>query len=287
MAAGGVRDILITTEVVGPQKVARLVGLARHCPGVKVVVDNGANVTALAAGAADAGIVLDVLIEVNVGQNRCGVEPEAAPALAKTIGSTRSLRLCGVQGYEGHLQMVEDVGERDRRCREAVQILVDTAERLRREDTPVEIVTTAGTGTFQTAASIPGVTEVQPGSFLFMDSRYGACGLPFGTALSVLVTVISVSSRNWAVVDAGNKALSTDQGMPEIAGTPNLSLTKLSDEHGTIKPSEGPVGLRVGQKISVIPSHCDTTVNLYDWLYGIRGGRVEGVWRITGRGRVQ
>lgn len=288
MAAGGVRDILITGAVVGQPKVGRLISLARHFPEIKVVVDSVSNVTELLTAASSRGVVLNVLLEVNIGQDRCGVESgEAAREIAQLISESPGLRFRGAQGYEGHLQHIRDLREREEQCRTAMEALMVAVKQIEAANIPVDIVTTAGTGTFQIAARFPGITEVQPGSFIFMDTDYRDCGVPFGNALGVLATVISKPSRNRAVVDAGMKALSTDAGMAEAKTVSDLIHLSGGDEHGILKSPEGDIPLEVGQKIEFIPSHCDTTVNLYDWLYGIRGGLVETVWQVSGGRKTQ
>lgn len=290
MAQAGIEDLLITSEIVGPPKVARLVNLLRQHPRIKAVVDSQAGAQALDAALEEAGLHLDVLIELNVGQNRCGVAPgEDALALAQQIASMKYLHLIGVQGYEGHLQHVHDLQERTRRCREAMSLLTTTAAQLRTAGFPVEIVTTGGTGTAEICAQCEGVTEVQPGSFLFMDTDYrNALGPVYANALTILSTVISLPAPNRAIVDAGLKSLSIDSGMPEPQGLPGVWYQPLGDEHGVLTwDGQINIPLAIGDRIAFYPSHIDTTINLHDTYYVYRNGLLEAILPVSARGKVQ
>jgi D-serine deaminase-like pyridoxal phosphate-dependent protein len=217
---------------------------------------------------------------------------EEALMLAQHIGKMSNLQLVGVQGYEGHLQHLHDPEERAQRCRQAMQQLTDTAEQLRAAGFPIEIVTTGGTGTAEICADYDGVTEVQPGSFVFMDTDYrNAIGPVYSNALTILSTVISRPTPTRAVVDAGLKSLSIDSGMPEPKGLPGIEYRPGGDEHGILTWGEGTepaiVRLEVGDRIEFIPSHIDTTINLHDYYYAYRNGRLEAIWPVEARGKVQ
>lgn len=293
LAHAGIEDLLITSEIVGTPKLARLVALLREYPNVKVVVDSLIGAQVLNQAMCDAELHVNVLLDVNVGQNRCGVTPgEEAITLARSIGKMKNIHLIGVQGYEGHLQHISDASERERRCRLSMQLLTTTATQLREMDFSIEIVTTGGTGTAEICASCEGVTEVQPGSFIFMDTDYrNALGPVYTNALTVLSTVLSRPTSERAVVDAGLKSLSIDSGMPEPQGLHGVTYRPGGDEHGiltwhesTSVPSER---LDVGERIAFIPSHIDTTINLHDTYYAFRAGRLEAIWVVATRGRVQ
>lgn len=292
MAAAGIEDLLITSEIVGKPKVARLVALVREHPQIKAVVDSATGAQALDEAMREAGLTLNVLLDLNVGQNRTGVLPgEEALALARQLGTMHNLRLIGVQGYEGHLQHVHDAEERARLCRQSMQLLSATADQLRAAGFPVQIVTTGGTGTGEICASCKGVTEVQPGSFIFMDTDYrNALGPVYANALTILSTVISRAS-NRATTDAGLKSLSIDSGMPEPKGLPGVKYRPGGDEHGMLIWKEDallpPDALAVGTHVEFIPSHIDTTINLHDTYYAYRNGRVEAIWPVATRGKVQ
>ena len=293
MARAGIAELLITSEIVGTPKLERLVALVREYQGVKVVVDSPMGVQFLNKAMSDAGLHVNVLLDVNVGQNRCGVLPgEEAIALARLVGRMSNLYLIGVQGYEGHLQHVRDVGEREERCRASMRLLTTTAAQIRAMGCAIDIVTTGGTGTAEICASCEGVTEVQPGSFIFMDTDYrNALGSVYNNALTILSTVISRPTLERAVVDAGLKSLSIDSGMAEPQGLPGVTYRPGGDEHGILTwhenthiPSER---LNVGERIAFIPSHIDTTINLHDTYYACRNGRIEAIWPVATRGKVQ
>jgi D-serine deaminase-like pyridoxal phosphate-dependent protein len=292
MAQGGIEDLLITTEVVGRPKLARLVALLRHHPRIKVVVDSVAGARALNQAMEEAQLHVNALIDLNVGQNRCGVTPgEEALNLAHFTGELSHVHLVGIQGYEGHLQHIHDRGEREQRCLKAMQLLCATAAQLRAAGFPIEIVTSGGTGTAEICAGCEGVTEVQPGSFIFMDTDYrNAIGPVYANALTILATVLSRPAPTRAVIDAGLKSLSIDSGMPEVKGWAGIQYRPGGDEHGILSWSDGtaPGALpEVGERIECIPSHIDTTINLHDSYYAYRAGRLEAIWPVSARGKVQ
>ena len=193
-----------------------------------------------------------------------------------------------VQGYEGHLQHVRDPGERRRLCHQAMDRLAAAVGDLRAGGHAVDVVTTGGTGTAEFCAEHPVVTEVQPGSFAFMDADYLATGgLPYVSALTVLATVISRPAADRAVLDAGLKSLSDDSGPARLVGVPGWSYRHAGDEHGVLTvDAPDPTPLRVGDRVALLPSHIDTTVNLHDRMYARRGGAIEEVWPVAARGRV-
>ncbi len=284
MVQGGIDRVLVTSEVVGAPKVVRLVGLARHAE-VMVVVDDAANAEELSAAAEAAGLRLGVIVEVNVGQDRCGVAPGApAAALAERVARLPGLRFEGLQGYEGHLQHVYAAEERRARCLEAMSRLGDSREAVERAGLEVRVCTTAGTGTHEIAGTCDWVTEVQPGSYIWMDADYLRVeGTPYRSALAVLTGVVSRQRAGAAIVDAGTKSVSTDAGPAAVKGG-RLTYAPMGDEHGRLIGDDLPA---LGARVELIPSHCDTTVNLHDELHVVRDGRLEAVWRIVGRGKVQ
>jgi D-serine deaminase-like pyridoxal phosphate-dependent protein len=290
MAQEGIDDLLITTEIVGQPKLRRLAALVQQHPHIKVVVDSLVGAQTMNTVMGDAHVKIDVLLDLNVGQNRCGVTPgQEALTLAQQIGKQPNLRLVGVQGYEGHLQHIRNAEERAQRCQQAMQLLTETAAQLRAEGFPIEIVTTGGTGTAEICASSPGITEVQPGSFVFMDTDYrNALGPVYSNALTILSTVISRPAPTRAVIDAGLKSLSIESGMPEPRGLSGVAYRPGGDEHGILtwsNPSE--ISLEVGDRIEFIPSHIDTTINLHDYYYAYRNGTLEAIWPVAARGKVQ
>ena len=291
LVQGGVADVLVTNEIVGKQKLARLARLVREAK-VGVLADDAANVADLDAAARAEGVRLDVLVEVNVGADRCGIEPgEPALALARRIATCRSLGFAGLHAYHGSVQHVRDPGER----RAAI---VAAAEKARRTKTLIknagiacETITGAGTGTFMLESASRVYNEIQPGSYVFMDADYNRNvweeGWPrFEQSLFVLATVMSVPASNRAVLDAGLKASSVDSGMPLVYERPGVEYVKASDEHGILKIAAGAKAPKLGEKLLLVPGHCDPTVNLYDSFVCVRRGKVEALWPVSARGAV-
>ena len=289
MVAGGIPDVLISNQVVGARKIARLVALAQR-GRVSVLVDNAANVTALNDASAKNNVTLNVLVEINVGANRCGVAPgEPARILAGLVAASSHLHFRGIHAYQGAAQHVRSPGERRTLIARAVQMVSDTAALLRKDGIDCEIVTGAGTGTYLLEAASNVYNEIQPGSYIFMDADYarnlGEDGQPvhaFSHSLFVWTTVMSHATPGRAIVDAGLKALSVDSGMP-LVSEPGAEYLGASDEHGVLRVDDAS-RFPLGRKLRLIPGHCDPTVNLHDWIVGYRGESVEVVWPITARG---
>ncbi|MDZ4835750.1 MAG: DSD1 family PLP-dependent enzyme [Candidatus Melainabacteria bacterium] len=291
-AADGIDDILITTEIAGEVKIARLMKLLKTHPNIRVVVDNCNVVRQLniALGASLIPHKLNVLIDLNVGQNRTGVDTVAqALELARVISeASPSINLLGIQGYEGHLQHL-DPAAREAQCRESMKKLVSCADALRASGYEVSVVTTGGTGTSEICASFDGVTEVQPGSFIFMDIAYrNAIGADFRNALSVVATVVSKPNARKVVVDTGTKSLSVDMGHAASLQHPTWIYRPAGDEHGIIESESEDIDLEPGDRIHLTPSHIDTTVALHDDFCVVRGAEnLIGIWPIATRGKVQ
>ncbi|MBA3992651.1 MAG: alanine racemase [Cyanobacteria bacterium DS2.3.42] len=288
MAEAGIEDILITTEIIGRPKLERLTRLISKHPEVKVVVDSILGVEAMQEAASNANVKLNVLIELNVGQNRAGVEPgEPALKVANEITKQGNLNFLGVQGYEGHVQLLTDESERKRLCCEAMEKLMSTVALLRENGHSIPVITTGGTGTSEYCADA-GATELQPGSFIFMDGAYNrAIGNRYETALTLVSTIISKPAKNRCVIDAGFKSLSTDSGNAQLKAFPDISYRPAGDEHGILESSTESIALNIGDRVELIPSHIDTTVNLHDYYYCHRSGKIENVWRLEARGKVQ
>ncbi len=285
LAAAGITDILIANQIVGPQKIARLVGLAHHAD-VMVAVDDPVNVEQLSAAAVDAGVRLRVLVEVNIGMNRCGVEPgEPALELARKVAESKGLRFMGLQGYEGHLVMHPNLEERRQRTLAAMKSLVDTRRFIEGSGLEVAVVSGGGTGTHDITGTVDGVDEIQAGSYIFNDVRYRSVGARFDCALTVLATVISRPNPTLAITDAGHKVLTSEFGLPELVGIDGASLIGLSEEHGKVGFKTPNRELRPGDRVEFIPSHGCTTINLFDHYHAIRDDRLEAVWEIAGRGK--
>ncbi|CAH0014438.1 unnamed protein product [Clonostachys rhizophaga] len=290
IAAAGFDDLLITCEVVGSTKVKRLVELYRNHRNIRIVVDSEVGATAINDVLAASGIQEPImtLIDLDVGLHRTGVEPgEPALALAKHVGGLKHLRLIGVQGYEGHLQHLHDYGDRKKQCLESMRVLTGTADALQKAGFNIEVVTTGGTGTAEFCATVPGVTELQPGSFIFMDTDYrNSIGTFYSNSLTILATVLSSQGSRTVTIDSGLKSLTTDSGLAECKDS-RYRYGVLGDEHGSLTWEEGTPTLVVEDRIEIIPSHIDPTVNLHDCYYAYRGGVIEEIWPVDSRGKVQ
>jgi D-serine deaminase-like pyridoxal phosphate-dependent protein len=291
---GGVKDVLITAEVVGRIKIERLMALLALAPDVKAVVDNEQNVVDLSAAALASKRKLKVAIDCNVGQNRTGLgTPEEVVALAQVIARQKGLELVGLQGYGGNNQHVKGFDKRRAREIQSNERVVAARQALEKAGFAVQIVSVGGTGSYNIDADFPGVTEIQPGSYIFMDTNYNKIGgrdtaefSDFGNSLSVLTTVISRATAGRAIVDAGGKALSTDEAPPEPMELTGATYGVAGDEYGALRLQEDPSReLKVGDQVRILPGHCDTTVNLHNVYFAVRRGIVEHVWPIEGRGR--
>ena len=294
MAAAGVRGLLITTEIVSPGAIARLIALLRQAPDTMVVVDHAENLAALARAASSADVVVNVLVDVDVGGRRTGAGPGApALALARAVTAQRSLRLRGLQGYAGHCAHVIGWSVRREASHKAMEPLMETRRLLEGAGLPVEIVAGASTGTYDIDSELPGLTELQSGSYCVMDVDYRRIGgrageslTDFEMALTVVATVVSVPTTDRAMVDAGLKAFSTDKPFPpEAVERPGIAYDFAGDEHGRLTITDASRAPRLGERIEFFPPHCDPTFNLYDRVHALRRDRVEAIWPIAARGR--
>ncbi|MFQ5830160.1 MAG: DSD1 family PLP-dependent enzyme [Candidatus Methylomirabilia bacterium] len=296
MAAAGIRNLLITSEVVGPEKITRLLRVLDRAPETLVVVDHPDNVRELAEATGGAGRRLNVLVDVDVGARRTGVPPgEPALELGRAVAAQPSLRLRGLQGYAGQCAHIVGVAERRHASHRAMEPLLGTRDLFERNGLSVEIVSGGSSGTFDIDTELAGLSELQCGSYCVMDLDYRRIGGRHGEAydefelgLTVLATVISVPNPGMAIVDAGLKAFSTDRPLvPEAVEWPGIQYSWAGDEHGRLTIAERRLTPRLGERIEFFPPHCDPTINLYDRLYAVRGETVEAVWEISARGRSQ
>lgn len=294
-AREGISGLLITSPVVGRYKIQRAVALARRRPDTIFCVDNAQNVRDLDEAAGAARVRLNLALDLWVGR-RTGVEPgPAAVRLAELIASLKNVRLAGIQAYAGHASHTVGFENRRRVSREAMEPAVETRRLLESKGIACPLVTGGSTGTYNIDVEIPGITELQPGSFIFMDIDYNRIGGArgnfyddFANSLTVLTTVISKPSADVAIVDAGLKAFSTDKPfVPECRTRSGITYSWAGDEHGRLTLSGERRGLRVGDRLEFVVPHCDPTVNLYDRMYAVRGEAVEAVWRVSARGMSQ
>jgi D-serine deaminase-like pyridoxal phosphate-dependent protein len=284
MSYSGLDHILITSQIVGEDKIRRVAGLARHTD-VIAAIDSSENLQQLSKAADSSGVTLGVLLEVDVGMGRCGTRAIAdALRLAREAVKTKGVFFRGVMGYEGHAVFIEERAARSNTGEAANSLLVETARAIRDAGIQVEIVSAAGTGTFDIAGGFSGITELQAGSYVFMDLTYKKLDIPFDYALTVLAAVISRPTKDTVVLDCGMKSISVERELPRELEGQGLEILKLSEEHAKGHVSESDRNYQPGKKVHLIPSHCCTTVNLYDYIHVVRNGRVEAVWPIAARG---
>ena len=291
LVLAGIDNVLVSNQVVGQRKLERLAALARQAV-VGVCVDDADNIARMSEQAVRFGSQLNVLVEIEVGSERCGITPgEAAVTLARQIDAAPGLRFGGIQAYHGGAQHLRRIEERRKAVADAVAATADTVSRLQAAGLDCETVAGAGTGTYEFERDSQVFNELQAGSYIFMDVDYAknldADDNPvseFKHSLFVYTSVISRTTDVRAVVDAGLKALSFDSGMPLFADSDGLTYARPSDEHGRILSSTGSPLPAPGEKLRLIPGHCDPTANLYDWYVGIRQEHVAALWPIVARG---
>lgn len=284
MVQGGLNNILITSQVAGADKLQRLASIAADAD-ISIAADCRENIAELSEAALSRGSTIGIVIEVDVGMGRCGVRSAGeAVVLADETVARDGLRFRGLMGYEGHAVFIGDRTDRSRTGLAANHLLMESVNAVRARGIPVEIVSAAGTGTYDIAAGMEGITEIQAGSYIFMDLAYEKLGLPFEISLTVLSTVISRPDQKTAVLDCGMKSISVEREMPRARGYDGMEVFKLAEEHALarVDPS-GKSPLR-GEKVSLIPSHCCTTVNLHDRIFLVRNRHVEAVLPVSARG---
>lgn len=294
MVDGGVKNVFVSNQIIGAQKIERLVELATRAQ-IGVAVDDAQNIRDINAAAKTKDAKLDVYVEINVGTPRCGVMPgEPALALAKIIAECSQLNFAGLHAYHGKAQHARAYADRRANIHAASSYALETKKLLEENGIGCPIVTGAGTGTYLFEAESKVYNEIQVGSYIFMDADYGRnraedgeAFAAFKNSLFVWTTVMSKPAPDRAVVDAGLKAHSVDSGMPNVVGYPGVEFAGASDEHGVLKISNPNSPLKLGDKIKLIPGHCDPTVNLYDCYVCVRNGVVEALWPITARGALR
>ena len=295
MVAGGVHNVLISNQIVGRSKLLRLAALTKQADWIGVCADHPNNVEQLNEAAAAMGTVINVLVEIDTGAARCGVAVgQPAVDLAKQIDFATNLNFLGLQAYQGRAQHVRSYAERQQTAEAGIALTKGTVDGLKAVGLDCEIVGGAGTGTFQFETAGGVHNELQAGSYVFMDADYGK-NLntngeffdDFENSLFVYATVMSTPTEDRALVDAGLKALAMDSGPPAVVDMPEVEFGRASDEHGILDIAKTNQPVRLGDKLKLIPGHCDPTVNMYDWYVGYRGDRVEALWPIVARGMLR
>jgi D-serine deaminase-like pyridoxal phosphate-dependent protein len=297
LAAGGLRDLFISNEVIAPHKLARLAALARATPGLRLAIaaDSVLGIERLAQAVQAQGVEIDVFIELDVGQRRCGVTPAEAGALGRRITGQDGLRLAGLHAYHGSAQHLRSVAEREAAIGEAVAQVAAARASLAAEGLACPIVTGAGTGSFWLEAASGVYAEIQPGSYAFMDADYARNAVDpraprFEQALFVQTQVMS-RAPDRAVIDAGHKSHAIESGLPTVWGRDDVEVTSANDEHATLHARVSAALPALGETLWLVPGHCDPTVNLHDHLVVVRGGLeagvVEAVWMVEARGAAE
>jgi D-serine deaminase-like pyridoxal phosphate-dependent protein len=288
MAAGGITDILIAHLVVGPSKLARLAAVQKQAD-VKVTVDHPDHVVELSRAAEAAGVTIGALVDVDLGMKRTGVPTSGdAIMLARQVSASPGLRFEGLMGYEGHTLMIADAAEKRAAIAAAIAKLLQTRDLVEAAGQACRIISAGGSGSYQYTADIAGITEIQAGGGIFACQYYTKMCQVEGhrPALSVLATVVSRPARDRAILDIGQKSISQHQTPPVFRDYPNCRVTGLSAEHATIAV-DSQNDLPIGEKVHVIPGYSDFTFMLHDRVLGLRHGRVEAVWELLGRGKLQ
>lgn len=292
-ARGGIKDILVSNQVRDPAKIDRLARLPKLGANVIVCVDDLANIADLSAAAVKHGTTLGVFVEIDCGAGRCGVKTAAeVVAIAKAAEAASSLSFKGIQAYQGAMQHMDSYADRKAKLDAAIAQVKEAVDALEAVGLKPELVSGGGTGSYYFESASGVYNELQCGSYAFMDADYGRILDDNGqridrgeweNALFILTSVMSHVKADKAICDAGLKAQSVDSGLPVVFGRDDVKYIKCSDEHGVI---EDPAGvLKVGDKLKLIPGHCDPTCNVHDWYVGVRNGKVEVVWPVSARGK--
>jgi D-serine deaminase-like pyridoxal phosphate-dependent protein len=279
MAASGVQDVFVANEVVGAAAIERLVEVSR-ITRTAVAIDDPGTLERLGQRASEADATLGVVVELDVGMGRGGARTiDQALELGRLAIDRTGVELRGLMGYEGHCADEPDPDARDRATRASMAVLLEAAERFRRSGLPTDVVSAGSTGTYAIAGSIPGVTEVQAGSYALMDAYHAALAPEFSFALTVATTAISVHG-DLVVFDAGRKATGGGFGPPAAPGGGVFAF--IHEEHVGFRYPYG-TPYRVGDRVRLVPDYAPTTVNLFGAFHVVEDGRVTDVWPVVGR----
>lgn len=286
MAQGGIEDILIANQIVGAPKLRRLAALARRAM-ITVAVDDLANAAEIDQAARYVGATVGVLVEVDTGMGRCGVPPDKATVVrfAQELSRMPGIRFRGLMGYEGHAVLVDNPAERRAKAEAAGRWLLDCVAAVQRAGIKVEVVSGGGTGTYDITGAMEGFTEIQAGSYVFMDARYRRVRPEFENALFVASTVVSRPTPDRVILDAGMKSITQEFGLPLVVEPAGLEVVSLSEEHVKCVAVSGTSDLECGDQVWLLPTHCCTTINLHDRYWCVRDGKVEATWPIEARGK--
>ncbi|MFP6808997.1 MAG: DSD1 family PLP-dependent enzyme [Pseudomonadales bacterium] len=296
MQANGVNNILITSPVVSPETIQRVIKLAAENTDLQIVMDDVEVASRFNDTAKQAGVTLGVLIDLDPAMGRTGIETgEPALALGRHLmDECQNLRFDGLQMYAGHCMHIEGFDARKEKYLKVMQAGADTREMFTDADIEVGIFSGGGTGTFNIEPNLGLITDLQAGSYVFMDIEYRDIGgegtelfVDFEPSLFVLVTAISKPQQRLITVDAGFKSFASDKMSPEFRDVEGVTFHFGGDEHGIIQLTNPSQELNLGDKLPMLTPHCDPTVNLHDYYYPVRNGVVEELWPISARGRSQ
>ena len=289
----GIKDVLVSNQVRDPAKIDRLAQLPKHGSEITVCVDDVANVAELSDAAQKHGTELGIFVEIDCGAGRCGVTTtEAVVEIVRAVEAATALSYKGIQAYQGAMQHMDSYADRKAKIDAAVAQVGDAVDALKAEGIDTGLVSGGGTGSYYFEANSGLYNELQCGSYAFMDADYGRILDENGeridageweNAFFLLTSVMSHAKADKAICDAGLKAQSVDSGLPFIFGRDDVEYIKCSDEHGVISDPKG--ALKVGDKLRLVPGHCDPTANVHDWYVGVRNGKVETVWPVSARGK--
>jgi 3-hydroxy-D-aspartate aldolase len=293
LAAAGIRGILLTSPIVDTGKIGRIVALASSGSDIMLSIGSQRQANLLAEAADAARVDISVLVDLDVGDRRTGSLPgEPALELAKHISRAKRLRVAGVQAYAGHASHTVGFEERQKVSRAAIAKAVETRRLLEKAGFDAKILSGGSTGTYNIDSAIDGMTELQVGSYVFMDVDYRRIGSSGGQAiytdfqpsLTILATVVNATHADRVTIDAGTKAVdTTTTNRPESKTMPGLAYVKAGDEFGALTSESGSKLPALGDRLEFIVPHCDPSVNLYDRLYACRGDKVESIWPIAAR----
>ncbi|APX14018.1 3-hydroxy-D-aspartate aldolase BhcC [Tateyamaria omphalii] len=292
-ARGGIKDVLVSNQVRDPAKIDRLARMPKLGARTICCVDDIDNVADLSAAAQKHGTTVECLVEIDCGAGRCGVTTtDSVVDIASAIDAAPGLKFAGIQAYQGAMQHMDSYEDRKAKIDIAIAMVCDAVDGLKAKGLECDIVGGGGTGSYYFESNSGVYNELQCGSYAFMDADYGRILDKDGNridrgewenAFFILTQVMSHAKADKAIVDAGLKAQSVDSGLPVIFGRTDVEYVKCSDEHGVVADPDAV--LKVGDKLHLVPGHCDPTANVHDWYVGVRDGKVETLWPISARGK--
>jgi D-serine deaminase-like pyridoxal phosphate-dependent protein len=294
MSKAGIGGLLVTSECVGPNKMARLVRLTKERPETMSTVDSAWHAEQLSEVAQATGVTLNIMIDIDPTGRRTGIAPgPGAVELGKKVDSLPGLKLKGVHGYSGASSHVKGFEDRKTHSEKVMTPVIDSFLGMQKAGLPAEIMSGASTGTYNIDSGMDGMTELQVGSYVVMDVDYRRIGgksgeiyTDFKPALTVLATVMSKNYDDIATIDAGLKAFATDRTFGPDVLLPGVTYSFNGDEHGRLHLEKAEKEVKLGDKVELIVPHCDPNVNLYDRMFVCKGDKVVEIWQVLGRGHV-